>query len=129
MTEEKTGFTVQDSRHFDSEGRPRATDAATEPESPAPPTDAAPADVDFPTFLVSLAAQASALMLGAKAAGGEGETSVPPDLDGARRIISILEMLEDKTRGRRSEDETRLLDGLLFQLRMEYVRQSQGGAR
>jgi hypothetical protein len=125
MSEDKTGFTVLDSRHFDAEGRPRVSDA----DAPASEPAMAEVNVDFPSFLVSLAAQASALMLGRQAAGGESAASVPPDLEGARRVISILEMLEDKTRGRRTDEESRLLDGLLFQLRLEYVRQREEGAR
>ena len=34
-------------------------------------------------------------------------------------------MLEDKTRGRRTPDEDRLLEGLLFELRMAYVQKKR----
>jgi hypothetical protein len=36
-------------------------------------------------------------------------------------MIAILEMLRDKTEGRRTPDEDAVLDGLLYELRMGYV--------
>ena len=55
--------------------------------------------------------------------------ATPEALAGARQIVAILEMLKDKTEGRRTADEDALLDELLFQLRMAYVeRNARGGA-
>ena len=48
-------------------------------------------------------------------------------LDGARSIISILEMLRDKTDGRRTKQEDEVIEGLLFELRMAYVETSRAG--
>ncbi len=47
--------------------------------------------------------------------------------DGARSIISILEMLRDKTDGRRTKQEDEVIEGLLFELRMAYVEISRAG--
>jgi hypothetical protein len=142
MTESDKPFTVSDRRHFTPEGHARADDApAAEPDrleaAPAapqaerPPAEngvgrpgerrrpaAAAGPIEFGQFLVSLASQAGMLLsaAGQPEAEGAGEA-----LDGARSIISILEMLEDKTRGRRTPDEDRLLEGILFELRMGYV--------
>jgi Domain of unknown function (DUF1844) len=132
MSEQPKGFTVNDRRHFSPDGSPR-DGAADEPvRPPAMPAEvqpdphpAGPDDpVDFGGFLLSLAAQASHLMGLAVEDGAE-----PPELDlhGARQIISILEMLEEKTEGRRTTDEERLLQGILYQLRMAWVSRSQGG--
>jgi hypothetical protein len=46
---------------------------------------------------------------------------------GAREIIGILEMLKDKTEGRRTPDEDALLSELLFELRMAYVGRTRAG--
>jgi hypothetical protein len=46
------------------------------------------------------------------------------DLEGARDLISLLETLKEKTEGRRTEPEDRLIDGLLYELRMGYVQRS-----
>jgi hypothetical protein len=129
MSEERSGFTVRDGRHFQADGSARPDVVEERGPAPAQPaTGETKPEVDFSSFIVSLAAQASALMLGGQAAG-QGAAEAAPDLEGARQLISILEMLDDKTQGRRSTEESRLLEGLLFQLRMEYLRQSQRGGR
>lgn len=84
---------------------------AREPVETAEPADDGPdAPVDFVGFLVSLAAQASLALHGEK-----------PGLRSARSIIAMLEMLQDKTEGRRTPEESRLLDQILYELRMAYV--------
>jgi hypothetical protein len=54
-------------------------------------------------------------------------TDASEALAGARSMISILEMLELKTEGNRTEEETQVLQGLLYELRMAYVEKSRGG--
>jgi hypothetical protein len=71
--------------------------------------------MDFIGLLVSLATQASYLMSPEPASGA------PPDLAAARSIIGLLEILKEKTEGRRTPDEDRVLDGLLYELRMAFV--------
>jgi hypothetical protein len=140
-------FTVNDRRHFTPEGTAReqpettAAPAAKEPAPPSPgpsdpeaapgtgaepPRRAAPAGpVDFSHFLLSLGAQAGALLSGAAAEEGlSGEDA----LAHAQSIIAILEMLEDKTRERRTPEEDRLLEDLLFELRMAFVQKRRAGA-
>jgi hypothetical protein len=39
----------------------------------------------------------------------------------AKQTIGILEMLKDKTRGNLSQDEDRLINNMLYDLRMKYV--------
>ncbi len=140
MSEEKRTFSVKDRRAFTAEGEVRAqadepAPAATpDAQSAAPPEpepqgvpeasaeavggddDALP--VDLAGFLMSLAAQ-----------GMQALMRQPPRLREARALVSILEMLEDKTRGRRTAEESDVLDTLLYQLRMGYLeRQRAGGA-
>jgi hypothetical protein len=49
-------------------------------------------------------------------------------LEGVRSIISILEMLEQKTAGHRTGEEDAILADLLFGLRMAYVEKTRAGA-
>ncbi len=46
---------------------------------------------------------------------------VEVDLEGARDSIEMLDMVRRKTEGNLNDDERRLLDHVLFQLRMNYV--------
>jgi hypothetical protein len=131
MSEDKPGYTVRDRRHSSESGAARAPEVraseTTRDAAAAPKADAPQADqpVSFMGFLLSLGAQALAL-LGAGQADSE-EADRESDLHGAQQIISILEMLRDKTEGRRTTDEERVLEDLLFQLRMSYVQRRQGG--
>ena len=43
------------------------------------------------------------------------------DLEFARHNIDLRELMHEKTRGNRSEDEDQLLSHLLFELRMGFV--------
>jgi hypothetical protein len=80
--------------------------------------------LDFVGLLLSLGTQASMMLGGAR---GPGEKPGPPDLEGARSIISLLEVLADKTQGRRTAEEDEVLDGLLYELRMQYVALARKG--
>jgi Domain of unknown function (DUF1844) len=80
--------------------------------------------LDFVGLLLSLGTQAS-MMLGLSAA--PGARPGPPDLGGARSIIGLLEVLRDKTEGRRTAEEEEVLQGLLYELRMQYVALARKG--
>lgn len=128
MSERDKPFTVNDRRHFTPEGHARpespeveaAPPAAEREPMPTPPGSSAPAGpVEFGQFLLSLGAQASLLLSPEQEAGG-GEA-----LEAAKQIISVLEMLEDKTQGRRTHQESEILEHLLFQLRLAYVERAK----
>jgi hypothetical protein len=142
MSDDKKSFTVNDRRHFTADGetrdddsaadesKARSTPAATaepgpraEPAFPGDPREAGPPPaLDFAGLLLSLGAQASLLL------GMAGEDDAPPpDLAGAKAIIALLETLRDKTDGRRTEDEDRILQALLYELRMAYVSRARAG--
>ena len=48
------------------------------------------------------------------------------DLEQARFAIDLLAVLQDKTRGNRTPDESAVLEEMLSTLRMGFVRLSQG---
>lgn len=109
---------------------PAAPSSEPAPESPSsgpPPQvsggrDAGPAD--FGQFLFSLGTQAGMLLSGQGLPEGADAGEA---LAGARSIISILEMLKEKTEDRRTAQEEEILEGLLFELRMAYVEKSRAG--
>ena len=76
--------------------------------------------LDLTTFFLSISAAAYMGLEPAKI-----------DLELARQNIELLELMREKTRGNRTADEERLLEQLLFELRMRYVEVSRvgGGAR
>ncbi len=148
MSQSEKPFSVSDRRHFTPDGRPREDETAAQrpsedaaatgsvPEEPRASRAAAGASdepsqpsrpagpADFGEFLLSLGAQAGMLLSdAAQQASGEAGNA----LDGVRSIVSILEMLRDKTAGRRTPEEERILESLLFELRMAYVERSRQG--
>jgi hypothetical protein len=132
MSQSEKSFTVSDRRHFTAEGRPREDDAAPDAQQSPQPTPTAPdprsADAEpaaeFSHFLLGLAAEAGRLLAGEGVPEGTPRTEA---LAGARSIVAILEMLRDKTEGRRTAEEDALLADLLFQLRMAYVERTRAG--
>lgn len=74
--------------------------------------------LDFATFLLSLGT--SALVQLGEAPDPDGN-AVAQDLDGARQTIDLLGLLRCKTQGNLDEAEKRLLDKLLYDLRIHYV--------
>ncbi|GIW40048.1 MAG: hypothetical protein KatS3mg076_0625 [Candidatus Binatia bacterium] len=147
MEGEKTerGFKVEDRRRFTADGRPREEVSST--EEPAPGTSegteprpehrgeesggtrvfgegSRPSEITFQNFIVSLSTQALVLL-------GEMEDPVQggskPDLEGAKQLIDILAMLQKKTAGNLDEGESRLLDDMLYNLRMQFVKRVSGG--
>lgn len=77
--------------------------------------------IDFVTFCFSLGTQAMALLGETKIPGAE----VPLDLNAAKQTIDILEMLRDKTKGNLTENESKLVSNLLYDLHMKYVQVSK----
>jgi hypothetical protein len=90
-------------------------DSKSAPKAPSPPLP----KVDFSTLVLSLGTTAL-YQLGLVANPESGE-SMAPDPLAAQQTIDTLEMLRDKSRGNLSEDEGKLLDSLLYELRMRFV--------
>ena len=85
----------------------------------ADPEDAGLPKVDFSTFVLSLGTTAL-YQLGAVPDPSTGQT-VGPDPLVAQQTIDTLEMIRDKTRGNLDEEERKLIDSLLYELRMRFV--------
>ncbi|MFN2377556.1 MAG: DUF1844 domain-containing protein [Candidatus Binatia bacterium] len=74
--------------------------------------------ITFSSFVIGLATQAL-MFLGAAPdpRGGKAERN-PAE---AKAIISVIEMLAGKTKGNLGEDEAKLVEEVLYELRMRYV--------
>jgi Domain of unknown function (DUF1844) len=98
---------------------PQAAVGGPGPAAPGPP--GAP-KADLTSLLVMLYGDAMA-NLGQAPDPTSGRPHV--DLEQARFAIDLLAMLQDKTRGNRTPDESAVLDEMLTTLRMGFVRLSQ----
>ena len=117
-------FKVTDRRRRGDEEPSRPVEPRREPAPPPRPAAAAPAAApgDPDRSLVGLF-----MMLGSSAliALGEADPSTGQrgqrDLPMAAEVIDVLALLREKTEGRRSAEETQVLDELLYDLQMRYV--------
>ena len=82
------------------------------------PPDPDPPDPDFKFFITTLTLQAS-IALGQMANPATGKTEKDPTQ--AKFLIDTLGMLEEKTKGNLTQEETDLLENLLYELRVAYL--------
>lgn len=87
-------------------------------EEPRPGRDPLDDPASFLSLIMSLASNAAA-SLGMMPHPVSGETGV--DLKTAKHWIDVLGMLEQKSSGNLDEQEAQVLEGLLADLRMQYV--------
>lgn len=109
------GFTIVDRRGEETEREAPASDSAAkaqETPGPLPP-------VDFSSFVLSLAT--SALYHMGLVADPQTGQHPEPDLPLARQTVDTLALLEEKTRGNLTDDEQKLLESVLAELRLRYV--------
>jgi hypothetical protein len=140
-SDQSNSFKVSDRRKFAADGSPiigaeadtgvpgSASSEASElgnkegrgsagQENPPDAPTGEPGKIDFSSFVLSLATSAIAHM---------GEVPDPAtgqkteNLDAAEQMIDILSVLQEKTKGNLEADEDRLLDNLLYELRMKFL--------
>jgi hypothetical protein len=139
MEEDKKekGFVIKDRRHFDESGAARGEEEKKEEEkkpevkveqtpppqeepSNAPPEDAALPEINFSGFIFSLSTTAMYHF-------GDFPDPVTKEakrnLAAAKQTIDILSILKTKTEGNLDENEKQLLDGVLYELRMRFVKE------
>ena len=130
--QEGKGFTVQDRRRFSpdtGEAREGVPESGSAPKADATATQAASEaaaqsqqetlpEINFSAFVISLSTQAL-MHLGEidNPLSGKVEIDVPV----AKQMIDILGMLREKTRGNLNSGEDRLMEDILYDLRMKYV--------
>ena len=138
MEEEKKekAFVIKDRRHFDESGDLRKEEeakaeekksAAVADETGAPPKEAAAhereealPEMNFAGFIFSLSTTAMYHF-------GDFPDPVTKEsrrnLPAAKQTIDILSILRTKTEGNLDEGEKEMLDGVLYELRMRYVKE------
>ncbi|HEX5411204.1 MAG TPA: DUF1844 domain-containing protein [Terriglobia bacterium] len=131
---ESSGFKVVDRRAFTSEGKRipgqvGKEEKKQEPESRVPPKpQAAPPAEPEPeeeeaserfAVLVSYLSTTAMFQLGLLP--GPGGEYIPADLANASQTIDLLEVLQEKTRGNLTSGESKLLEDVLYELRMTYL--------
>ena len=52
-----------------------------------------------------------------------------PDLVAAHQMIDLIALLQEKTKGNLTPDESKLVDDLLYELRLRFVQAQQGQSR
>ena len=134
MNEEERGFTIKDKRRIfkqeekeekGPEAQTKPEEAQTKPEEAQTKPEEAQTEVPLPevnfsTFILSLSS--SVLM-------HLGEIPDPiskekkKDLSLAKHTIDVMGMLQEKTEGNLTDNEKKLMDGILYDLRMRYVQQ------
>ena len=83
--------------------------------------------ISFAGFVISLATTA-AVHFGDMPDPNTGER-MEPDLVAAHQMIDLIALLQDKTKGNLTADEAKLVDDLLYELRMRFVQAEQGQSR
>ena len=76
-------------------------------------------EIDFSTFVLSLSTTGF-YQLGLVPDPETGE-KIEPDRVIAKQTIDTLQMLQQKTRGNLDDEEAKLLESLLYELRLRYV--------
>ncbi|MDR0311728.1 MAG: DUF1844 domain-containing protein [Acidobacteriota bacterium] len=126
MAEEQSEFKVTDRRGFAEDGTPKpVVEEPAKNENPAADAsrpgkesgDERPS-IDFPSYILSYYTQGMVLL---------GEIPNPytnkkeEDIESSRNIIDILALLEEKTKGNLSAEESKLLESVLYELRMKFM--------
>jgi hypothetical protein len=141
MEEEKKGFVIKDKRLFDESGDVRSEKEEQPPVNPlntesgrqheasaAEPgeteEDNFSPEVNFTNFVFSLSTTA---MYHFGDFPNPATNQAEKNLTAAKQTIDILGMLKSKTEGNLDENEKTLIDGLLFELRMRYVKEKAEG--
>lgn len=147
---EESGFKVTDKRHFTPDGEiipggaeetpsreeappPPPPQAEPEKAPPPPPPEGSPAaeaepgpgappgPLDFTHLLMSLAGTAyHALGIADPASGEKGVVNLPA----ASQMIDLLGILEEKTQGNLNEQEEKILQSVLTELRSLFIQTS-----
>jgi hypothetical protein len=81
----------------------------------------------FPDFLLWLATLA-AVQFGDLPDPATGKP-VEPNLAAAGNVVELIAMLQEKTAGNLTSTEAKLLDDLLYELRMRFVQAQEGQKR
>jgi len=125
---EDKGFVFKDRRKLSQEdeepvqeAKPREEPAQTQEKKTDDQAYPPLPEVNFSTFIVSLSTEIL-FHLGEIAHPGTGERQ--KDFVLAKHAIDTLAMMQEKTKGNLTEEEQKLLESMLYDLRMCFIRTS-----
>ncbi|MEI6609588.1 MAG: DUF1844 domain-containing protein [Deltaproteobacteria bacterium] len=127
-----SGFVIKDKRIFAESGEVKPTDAQATPAADATKTEFPEASqsgndkepdyppISFTNFVLSLSTSAL-FHFGdfPDQEGGKTEKNLPA----AKQTIDILDMLNEKTIGNLNENEHQLIQSVLYELKLRYVKE------
>ena len=124
------GFIIKDKRTFDAKGEIKdksekteiRKDESKEKTKEEKKSSAPLPEINFSSFLLSLSSS-TLLHLGEIADPQSGEKK--KDLALAKQSIDIINLLKDKTKGNLTQEEEKLLEHLLYDLRMRFVKANE----
>ena len=127
MTEKESlegeGFIIKDKRSSQiSEDDATNIDTLEEQKNSSDEKEAESFQVDFPTFIMSLSSSAF-YHLGDMPDPTTGKKEL--NLPAVQQTIDMLNMLKAKTKGNLKEDESKLLEQLIYELQVKYVAKSK----
>lgn len=143
VVRDRRPFAPDGSRRVDAEPRTEAPASAPPsapgPQAATPAGPGAPAAVDpgdppqedhrFKQLVSLLFSQAAMLLDQASEADGKSGSASGPQraeaLQGLQAVIGVLEVLEEKTRGRLAPGDARLVSKALYELRMAYMQRTE----
>jgi hypothetical protein len=147
------GFVIKDRRKFDEKGEPRKTEEdekVASQEKPGPEKTAGPqpgqkteprpdsaqesqtgqrrrGEADYPpvTFSDFIVSLSTSVIYHFGDIPDPISKKAEKNLEAAKQTIDILALLEQKTKGNLDENEKKLMDAILFELRMRYVKEKE----
>jgi hypothetical protein len=123
--EQEKSFVVRDKRFSSKQEEKAEPQIKKEEKVEEPPREEAPAqegplpEIDFTSFIFSLST--SALIQLGEIEDPFTKTSVK-NLPLAKQTIDLIGMVKEKTKGNLTPDEERLIEYVLYDLRMKYVK-------
>jgi len=133
-----SSFKVQDKRRFDADGTELNAEGSAsnaegsgqqkqgedfimkEPPHQSASSATAEPDINFASFIMSLATQVM-MQLG-EMPPIEGQPAIPKNLTYAKQTIDVLSLLREKTKGNLDEFEDKMFEDILHTLRMSYIK-------
>jgi hypothetical protein len=135
---EEKGFVIKDKRIFDESGEARREDSKKEAttgdeklEKTSPEKDDQAStqeehfpEVTFSSFVLSLS---TTIMYHLGDFPDPETKKANKNLAAAKQTIDMLSMIRNKTAGNLDTDEKQLLEGILYELMMRYVKEKEAG--
>lgn len=117
MTDEPKKIIVDDDWKAEARREKERLAEETAQEEPLP-------DPTFAELVNMIAIQA---MIGFGGMAGPDGQRIPPNFEVAKHYIDMLQVLDEKTQNNLSDEEKKMLDQVLYEIRMRYMQVAGGG--